>query len=541
MVDFAASRPSRAWKVQFHLFGVLALVEFAAPAIAQQAGALPAVTHQAVAQEGIASNTSRIFVERPGELEFSGLMIVRPLPDKEADECAEQLVLTIPETGELIVAVPESHDENSYAQWLMATGNYQYVEPDWLCFPTQTTPNDPSYWQQWHHNTVRSPLAWDLEIGGEEMIIAIVDGGVQLDHPDLAAALVPGYNSDDDLAQNAGGDVSDVDGHGTFVAGLAGAIGNNNAFVSGMGWNFSLMPVRYYNQPGGGYLHNILEGARWAAQNGAKCINVSQTGVEYSTVQTTGEYVRGLGSLLFWAAGNDQRDLNWFDWDDVIIVGGTDPNDDKASFSAFGKAVDVYAPATNIYSTGVPSALAIGNGTSAAAPMVAGVAALVWSHRPFMTADQVETCLFTGCVDLGATGNDSYWGWGRVDSFNTLLSAGVVDIKANQVDDHLYLVQGMNLQVEVSLEPGIFDGEYREWWISAATPSGWQHYKNSTWMPGLNFTHRGPLTPLNPSTVLDWSGLQPGNYQFYFGVDKIPNGSPDMDLMMFDQVEVTVW
>jgi len=190
-----------------------------------------------------------------------------------------------------------------------------------------------------------------------------------------------------------------------------------------MGWSFSLMPVRYYNSPGGGYLSDLLDGVRWAAQHGAQCINVSQTGVEYSSVQTTGAYVRGLGSLLFWAAGNDARDLSWFDWDDVIVVGATDRIDHRASFSAYGLAVDVFAPGTDIYSTGMPSGLAIGSGTSAATPIAAGIAALAWIRSPSLTPDEVEARLFAGCIDLGPPGNDVEWGWGRVDAPRTLGAA----------------------------------------------------------------------------------------------------------------------
>jgi subtilisin family serine protease len=500
------------------------------------------------------------FVERVGELEFSGLMIVRPMQQQQliarggnlqsaeairtraSARLQEYLFKYVPETDELIVTVPPGQTENSFSQMLMATGDYQYAEPDWICFPTNRVPNDPSYWQQWHHDRVRSELAWDLTTGSSNMVVAIVDSGIQIDHSDLAGALVSGYNSDDDLAQSAGGDVSDVDGHGTFVAGLAGAIGDNGIHVVGMGWNFSIMPIRYYNQPGGGYLHNIHEGVRWAAEHGAQCISVSQTGVEYSSNQTTGAYVKGLGSLLFWAAGNDQRDLYWFDWDDVIVVGGTDPNDDKASFSAYGLAVDVYAPATNIYSTGLPGGLAIGNGTSASAPMATGLGALIWSHRPNLTPDEVEQCLFAGCTDLGPAGEDDYWGWGRIDSPNSLLAAGVASITANGIDsDKIVVVQGDNLKIEVNLNPGIFEGVSADWWVLSNTPTGWYRYDLSNWNPGIGVTHQGALSDLSPTTVLDWSGLAKGNYQFYFGVDNEMNGGVDMDSMIYDTVEVIVW
>ncbi|MHC4381114.1 MAG: hypothetical protein ACYSU1_08490, partial [Planctomycetota bacterium] len=109
-----------------------------------------------------------LFQERPGELEFSGWMIVRPATSeaRAVMRLQDQVIEHVPETHEYIVSIPPGHDENSYARYLMSTGDYQYVEPDWLCFPTQVTPNDPSYWQQWHHDKLGSPFAWSLERGG---------------------------------------------------------------------------------------------------------------------------------------------------------------------------------------------------------------------------------------------------------------------------------------------------------------------------------------------------------------------------------------
>jgi subtilisin family serine protease len=387
---------------------------------------------------GWAQLSSTHFVERPGVLQFSGRMIVRPaqhdelhlrgstpeeinaIRERAAGTLRSHEIEYIPETDEYIVQVPSGATESGYAEELMATGDYEYAVPDWICFPLSTIPDDPSLGMQWHHPKVHSFQAWDITTGDSNLIIAIVDGGVQLDHTDLAGALVSGYNSADKLEQSAGGDVSDVDGHGTFVAGLAGAIGNNGVHVVGMGWNFSLMPVRYYNSPGGGYLSDLLDGVRWAANHGARCVNVSQTGVEYAAVQTTGAYVKARGGLLFWAAGNDGRDLSWFDWDDVIVVGATNQSDLRPSWSAYGLAVDVFAPGTDIVSTGLPGGLAIGSGTSAASPIAAGIGGLIWSLAPNLPPDDVEEYLFAGCVDLGAPGEDDSWGWGRVDAHATL-------------------------------------------------------------------------------------------------------------------------
>jgi len=382
------------------------------------------------------------FVERPGALAFSGQVIVRPLQTAAlaarglaAAERAEIRARArarvvahvreyVPETDEYVVAVPAGEDENGYLARLMSTGDYAYAVPNWICHPTETLPNDGGYGMQWHHPVLRTSLAWDITTGDPGLIVAIVDSGIERTHPDLAAALVPGYNAADRLPEQNGGAVDDVDGHGTFVAGLAAAIGNNGTHVVGVGWNFSIMPVRYYNSPGGGLLSDILAGARWAVRNGARCVNVSQTGVEFAPVQTTGEYIRARGGLLFWAAGNDARDLDGFDWPDVIVVGGTDPSDARTHCSAYGRAVDVFAPGIDILSTGVPGVLAIsGCGTSASTPMAAGVAGLLWSASPCLSPGEVEAALFAGCVDLGAPGEDALWGWGRVDAFGALLAS----------------------------------------------------------------------------------------------------------------------
>ncbi len=377
------------------------------------------------------------FVERPGELELSGRMIARPKPTLGADRrtravarIAPSAVRYVVATDEYILRLPAGETEETYAGRLLATGDYDYVEPDWLCFPTFCAPNDPSYSGQWHHAHIGSPQAWCHETGDASVVVAIVDGGVATDHPDLAGALVPGYNAADQLAEVDGGDVYDVDGHGTFIAGCAAATGDNGTDVVGVGWNLAIMSVRYYNNPGGGFLSDLLDGARWAVDHGANVVNVSQTGVQFATVQTTGAYIRSQGGVLVYAAGNDGADLSTFDWPDVIVVGGTDEADallsDAFVTSAHGLALDVFAPGANILSTYVsPSGLGLGlgSGTSSSTALVSGLCGLLWSARPGSTPAEVEAYLTGGCVDLGPPGEDDYWGFGRIDAHASVLAA----------------------------------------------------------------------------------------------------------------------
>ncbi|HWP31674.1 MAG TPA: S8 family serine peptidase [Fimbriimonadales bacterium] len=381
------------------------------------------------------------FIEKPGVLEFSGMMIVKPhsfstLVQKTGNSAfalmsqiaSRMRILSNTleyhdEVDEYIVAVPKGFDENTYSERLMGTGYYEYVIPNWIVYPV-TDPNDPLYPQQWQHVNIASAKAWDIYTGTSNIICAFTDTGVDHLHPDLLTSLVPGYNSASGQAESDGGDTSDINGHGTHVAGCAAAIGNNLIGVVGVGWNFKIMPIRVTNSPGGSAsLDDLLEGARWAVDHGAKVISASYSGVEYSTIQTTGAYIRSKGGLYLYAAGNSSTNLSWFDYPDVVVVGATDPNDNRAWFSSYGKAVDVFAPGTDIWSTYIGGGYAALSGTSMATPIANGVFAIVWSFNPKLTSQQVELIVERSCDDLGAKGNDSTYGWGRVNSFKALKSA----------------------------------------------------------------------------------------------------------------------
>ncbi len=284
---------------------------------------------------GIAAAAPR-FVERPGEMEFTGRLIVTPMtaaarqaadPEVQLDEAELQRRDRIARArlaphqlehfagpDRYIIAVPAGHDENSFASELLATGDYAFVHPDWMCFPL-ATPNDPEFDQQWHHQMMESEAGWDITVGSPDLVLAFVDTGVDLSHPDLAPVLVPGFNSVSDLPQAEGGDMTDINGHGTLVGGSIGAVGDNGIGVAGVGWNFSLMPIRTSEAPNGGAsLGNILQGAEWAIENGARTASCSYSGVQSEAIQFSGAYIRGLGGMLLYAAGNSNQDHAGFDW-----------------------------------------------------------------------------------------------------------------------------------------------------------------------------------------------------------------------------------
>lgn len=378
------------------------------------------------------------YVEVPGEREFTGEMIIRPMQiadlrkrgygelaatlihNRAAQRVSQFAKEYAKATDEWIVRVPAGFNENTYSQVLMKTGDYQYAEPNWWLYPVRV-PNDPLYGQQWHHPVIKADKAWDILIGSPTIICAVVDTGIDVNHQDLAPNRVPGYNSVDRLAEVNGGQVNDLNGHGTHVAGDAAAIGNNGVGVSGVGWNFRIMMIRTSNSSGGGASGaDILDGARWAADNGAKSISASYSGVGSAAIGTTGTYIKSKGSLFLYAAGNDNRDLSGFSYPDVIVVGASTPTDTKASFSAYGRGVHVFAPGTSILSTTNGGGYGQASGTSMATPIANGAVAMIFAANPALTAQQVQDALESQCDNIGPS---NIFGFGRINVHKSVLRA----------------------------------------------------------------------------------------------------------------------
>jgi subtilisin family serine protease len=275
--------------------------------------------------------------------------------------------------------------------------------------------------------------------GTMSITITIVDTGVDLGHPDLAAKLwtnpgeIPANGLDDDgngkiddvhgwhffhgynlePAENAV--VQDDNGHGTHVAGIAAAATNNGIGVAG---------VKVLDEYGSGWYSDVAAGIVYAADQGAKIINLSLGGSAPSqTLCDAVAYVsQTTGALVVAAAGNTGAAVSYpAACDHVLAVAATDQEDRRPYFSNFGPQVDLAAPGVEIYSTwyqvGVQaSGYFTETGTSMATPQVAGVAALVWSRWPTWTPDQVAQRLLDTSVDLGEPGWDAYFGWGRLDA-----------------------------------------------------------------------------------------------------------------------------
>lgn len=318
-----------------------------------------------------------------------------------------------------VVTLPEGVGEGELAVMLEALGEYAIVEPNWLVFPA-LVPNDSQYGSSWQHTRIQSAAAWDITTGSGDVIIAVCDSGVDIDHPDLVNLLVPGYNTAQNLPQVDGGGVDDLNGHGTFVAGCAAAEGNNSIGVVGVGWNFRIMPIRVSEAPdGSAAISEILEGALWAAENGARIVNASYSGATDGTISATAVRMLGEDSLLFWAAGNSSAFTEGGS-DNYVIVASTRSNDAISGFSNFGPAVDVAAPGSGVRATRRGGSYGNSSGTSFASPIAAGVGGMIVSQNPALLAEDVRDVLTESADDLGAPGRDDFYGHGRVNTFNAV-------------------------------------------------------------------------------------------------------------------------
>jgi len=382
----------------------------------------------------------RAFEAVPGVREHSGRLIVQPksvsalkaegLTDRQVEQRTHQatnriaphLIKSFADVNEHIIRVPGNVTEKQFARTLLSTGAFKYVEPDWLVSPAGLEPNDLYYIDQWYLPHIGVDWAWLFTQGDASVVVAVVDTGVDSTHAELIDAMVPGYNVVDELAEAAGGLVSDVYGHGTRVAGIVAAAGNNGIGVTGVGWNLSIMPIRASNDSSNGlaYISDLNAGSRWAIEHGAKIANVSFNGISSSSIQTTGEYIRSIGGLLIWAAGNGSIELNGYDHEDVVIVAATDVFDGFASFSNFGELVDIVAPGTPIRTTANGGGYIYVGGTSYATPIVSGIAALMWSASPTISPDEIEEALYATAKDLGDPGEDDYFGHGLVNAFEAV-------------------------------------------------------------------------------------------------------------------------
>ncbi len=336
-----------------------------------------------------------------------------------------------------------------------------FAEPNYLKQPL-LTPNDEFYSLQWHYPLINLPAAWDVTTGSRNVIVAVIDSGVALSHVDLQGQLIGGYDFISDAASARDGDGIDSNPndegdlgagpgassfHGTHVAGTVAAASNNQIGVAGVAWNSSIMPIRVIGV-GGGADYDIAQGVLYAAglpnasgtvpPKRADIINLSLGGPQQGQQLTEALIAaRNAGVIIIAAAGNDGSSQLMYpaSTQGVVSVSAVDANRQLAPYSSYGTAVDVAAPGGNldqdvggdgrpdgVLSTLVDDAgnslLGYYNGTSMAAPHVAGVAALMKSVYSGLTPAGFDSLLRSGEItrDLGSAGRDNLYGYGLIDA-----------------------------------------------------------------------------------------------------------------------------
>ncbi|MGW8392391.1 S8 family serine peptidase [Pseudoduganella sp. HUAS MS19] len=355
-----------------------------------------------------------------GEPEFAkGRLLVEPQAGLTIDEFAKSLkahgagkAYKLGQSNIHVIEVPHG-SEKALANKLQHNPHFKFAELDQRVEVSATT-NDPYLGSEWHINKIGANTAWD-KTQGSGITIAILDSGIDASHPDFAGRLVAGYNSYDNNTNTA-----DVCGHGTKAAGSAAAASNNAIGVAGVAGQARIMPVRIaYNNSGScyAYFSTMASGVTWAADHGARVVNISYANVPTSSaVQSAANYLKGKGGLLFVSAGNYNRNEGFTPTETMIAVSATDSADNRSSFSSYGSFVSLSAPGSGIYTTVQGGGYGAVNGTSFASPVAAAVAALVMSANPSLSADQVKNILYTTAVDLGTAGRDIYFGYGRVNA-----------------------------------------------------------------------------------------------------------------------------
>lgn len=336
--------------------------------------------------------------------------------------------------------------------------NVEYVEVNGLA-ELFLTPNDPDFSKQYNlKNTgqtiwngsswvvgkvgadINAVSAWNISTGSPSVVVAVTDTGLD-EVTDMKGKIwinrgeTSGNGLDDDsngfiddvngwnFSEN-NNNIADVHGHGTSVSGVIGAASNNNTRIAGVSWQSPIMQLRVCNANGSCTWDGLAAGMVYAANNGAKVINISAGSSGFSqSMQDANNYAWGKGLVIVAAAGNSGPCSNCVTYpganDNVVAVSATNNNDEITSFSSVGSKVDVASPGQSIPTANGTNA----TGTSFSSPHVAGLAALIFSASPSLTNQEVVNIITSTAKDLGPSGFDEQFGFGRIDAFAALTKA----------------------------------------------------------------------------------------------------------------------
>jgi len=326
----------------------------------------------------------------------------------------------LPHLDVRVVSVPEQNTEALIAA-LRDDPDIEFVERDFLA-EAAYVPNDAYVGNEWHLGRIQAHQAWDLTTGRSNVVVAVLDSGVNPAHPDLTLRLLAGYDFVSDTAA-----MTDDLGHGTAVAGTIVAHGNNGLGLAGVAYSCRVMPVKVMDAGGFAAYSTVAQGIRYAVDNGARIINLSLAGSSpSSTLQDAINYAWSRNVLVIAAAGNNANSTLQYPaaCNHVVAVSSTGPGDSLSAFSSYGY-VALAAPGENIWTTQrtLNNLYGAWSGTSFACPIVASAAALVASINPTLSSDGIATILKQSADDLGTPGFDPSFGHGRLNALKAVTAA----------------------------------------------------------------------------------------------------------------------
>jgi len=439
-----------------------------------------------------------------------------------------------------VVQLPAGADLAQYAASYLSRPEVTYVEPNCLLH-LEGYPNDPLFGQQWGlDNTgqeggtpgadIQAVNAWDLTAGNRDVVVAVIDTGIDYTHPDLQANMwvnetewagAPGMDDDgngivDDIhgarwthlygAPSSGNPMDDHD-HGTHVAGIIGAVGNNGVGMAGINWNVRLMALKFMDSSGRGSEADELAALDYALDKGARISNNSWGGGGYSQAVKNMLAVAAASNHLFVAAaGNSGTDNDVsatypasYDNANILSVAASDRDDGRASFTCYGRhSVDVAAPGVDILSSLIGGVYDSFSGTSMSAPHVTGLAALLLSLRPGTSYAQLKEMILNGADPLPEWTDYTVTG-GRINAWRSI-SLINPNFRPEALTYPLRIPPGESVTLDIYFTPVAAGLHTSRVFIVS----------NDTNTPVLAMNLRGEATPelmaVTPSALVDFSG-----------------------------------
>lgn len=355
-------------------------------------------------------------IQAKEESKETGRVIVQVKGQNLTETSKEVLLRKTSKSSVFRINVPAGQTTESYINELKSQKEVITVEPDHR-ISRFYTPNDSDLDLQEHHDNIQTKKAWDKTKGSGDVVVAIIDDGIDPYHEDLVENIVDPYDIVDGTDE-----WMPVGEHGTHVAGIIAAEINNSVGGAGVAPKTKIMPINVF-QGEDAYASDTIEAIYRAVDHGADIINMSLGSYYYSTLyQEAIDYAHEAGVVVVAAAGNESTDEPAYpaSYDHVVSVASTTPWDDTSYFSNYGPTIDVSAPGSYIYSTLPEDDYGEMSGTSMASPVVSGVVALIKANEPNLTGDQIVTRLIETADDLGAKGKDDDYGYGRVNALSAV-------------------------------------------------------------------------------------------------------------------------